>query len=434
MEGLDEIYKILENFKEENMFEIFDQVINSETYKLTPVGACGAIVSYFSHYTLCDKNMVMSQFLKFLFQNVPDHSLEVHFNFLLLWIRSSDEKALNYQIDCLEEFAPQLHEYEFENKNKNTFCHLAIAQLMERCQNCILPDEDCDLDEPIPSKEFLEKSSNLIRSKRASTYRGRLHMVTTRIFPAFASFAMSKNSVPLEFERNDDLIGVYLQKLASPSKLVPQDFKSIVSYLKKVNCVEYKNRIERIPSRVLTSLDNLQNQSYLQDPEVCLQISIMGLILEQANKEKDANENLFAPLVQRFASMCNVDGSMIINTVIRAESTYLKNGTLDASYDVSIISDKCDPVPEKPFTPLLPTFEIEPEQNEDNKTDFDMNDDLFDKESARKHIESFAGEDEEKWFEGNENNQWRAARLCVSYDMDRLDSESISLIPKNSNE
>lgn len=430
---MDEIYHILDGFSEENMQEIFNQIINSDTYKLTPVGVCGVIVSYFSHYEASMRNEIMSQFLKFLFQNVPDPKLDVQLFFLLLWIRSSDEQALDYQINCLEELAPQLHEYEFENKGINTFCHLAIAQLMERCQNYILPSEDCNLTEPLPSKEFLEKSSDLIRSKRAATYRGRLHMITTRIFPAFASFAMSKNCVPLEFERGDLPIGVYLQRIASPSNLSSTDFKMIATYLNKVNCVEYKNRVKRIPSRVLTSLDSLQNQSSVQDPEVCLQIAIMCLILEQSSQEGEQNESQFAPLVLKFSEMCHVDGLMIINTVKRAESTYLKIGTLDASYDISNLTEEVSQAPEKPFTPLLSSFEIEPEQNGDTTPDFSVIEDdaLFDKESARKQIISFAGDDEEKWFAGNGINEWRAARMCVSHFMDRLDSKSISLIPEN---
>lgn len=427
MEGLDEIYKILENFKEENMYEIFEQVINSATFELTPFAACGAIISHFSHYDVSNRNMILSEFLKFLFQKVPDPSLEVHFHFLLLWIRSSDEQALNYQIDCLEELAPQLHKYEFENKNRNTFCHLAIAQLMERCQNYILPSEECNLSEPLTSKEFLEKSSDLIRSKRASTYRGRLHMITTQIFPAFASFAISKNCVSLEYER-DDLIGLCLQKIASPSNLNAQDFKMIAAYLNKVNCVEYKNRVERIPSRVLTNLDSLQNQSSLQDPEVCLQIAIMCLILEQSSQESEVSGNQFIPLVQKFSTMCNVDGSMIIDTVRRAESTYLKIGTLDASYDISNISDSNTQPVEKPFKPLLPSFEIEPETIDDSAPD--AIEDVLDKESAIKRIESFAGEDEDKWFTGNGIDGWSAARLCFDYFKDRLDSKSFSLIPE----
>ncbi|KAK8889782.1 hypothetical protein M9Y10_034536 [Tritrichomonas musculus] len=434
MEGLDEISHILENFKEENMFEIFDQIINSEIFKLTPVGVCGSFVSYFGVFEKGDRNEIMSQFLMFLFEKNVDPKLEILFSFLFLWIRSSDEQALDYQIKCLEKLSPQLHGYEDKYKNTNNYCHLVIAQLMERCQTYVLPNEQCNMVETLSSEDFLQKSPSLIRSKRAATFRGRLHMITTRIFPAFAKFAMSKGSVPLEYNRSEPSalpsIADLLQKIASSdlSEILPNDFKMIASYLSKVQCVDCRNRIDRIPSRVLTCLESLQNQASEQDPEVCLQIAIMCLILDKSNQE-----NPFPQLVQKFASLCDIDGSMLVHTIKRAESTYLKSGTLEASYDISSLTDNSTPEIERPFKPLLSSFEIEPDQYETSPSEFDFANDnpIFEKESARKQIESFAGNDEKKWFAGNGIDEWRAGRLCVSFFLDRLDSKSISLIPED---
>jgi hypothetical protein len=315
---------------------------------------------------------------------------------------------MTWQIQALEQLAPQIKGL-LEIDPGNKIPQLAIAQLIERCSTHVLLPSQMTMPEAQNSKDFLSKSSDYSRSKLASEYRGRLHLVATRIFPAFANFAVSKKAVSVPAPTNDVAILTVLTHLAS-GKANQLDFQVAENFLTKVVCVDVKNRIPRTPARILTSLDNLQNVNDLQDPEVCLEIAIMCLILQPTGDR-------FANLVRKFAGLCGIEGDLIVRAVLTAiHSTLKQNEPLELG-EVPVIGEKSGPEEEDRFEPILKPWELEPTESVAEG-----------REKVEVEADDVGGGDRSNWFQGDELNEWRTARLCVARFMDRLDPNSFAVL------
>jgi hypothetical protein len=348
--------------------------------------------------------------MRFLFSSEPRSLKRTALEFFLLWLRSSGPDSLAAQIEVLESLSPQIRQL-LDQDNNYYHCRLIIAQLLERCSSHVLPGAVPPLSGAHCARDFLSVSSTLVRSRRAAELRGRLHLLSSRIFPPFADFALSKRCVQVaQTTHGDSPVLTSLERIAGGSA-GPLEFQAVEQFMSRATCIELRNRVPRLPPRVLASFDTIQSLGDAQDPEVCLQIAIMCAIVSE-------DKNRFSRYILKFARLCKVDGEVIVKILQQADTDVAKKA-VEARGD----SDEVDTSEEEPFEPLLKPFEIVNDQGADAGPQ------IREEVPPEVEIRQFAGPDPEKWFNGEEINEWRAARLCVAHFMDRLDPDSFAVLP-----
>jgi hypothetical protein len=411
MTGLGQVSDLLASCTPETLADTFNAVISVPAFSVNSTGVCAQIVSSFAALPL--GNDWSAQFIEFLFGFPSDTNAlkRSALDFLYLWIRSSGPDAIELQVTVLETIATRVR-ILLEAEPGNAIPQLAIAQLIDRCSTFVLPDLDKPF-EPVPSAAaFVATCPSLSRTSRSARIRGRLHIVASRIFPAFAPFTQAKKGLSVEVTRGDVPLLTVLQKLAGGTA-GPLDFQCADQFLSKVTVVR-PHGSGRLPGRVLWSFDSLQNPDEPQDAEVCLQIAIMCLILDPARPK-------FAALVRKFAAICGVDGNLIAETVQTVDEALVKQ-TEESVKRVEIPAVE-EPPADGTVDLIVKPFEVvlEEELPPIDHSEFSV-------ESVEAELESFAGPDRAKWFDGDENTAWRAARLCVAHLMGKLDPDSFAVL------
>lgn len=415
--SLVELNDILKNFKLDDPSPTFEAIIESNSYKENATGSSAIYINFC--YSI-ENPQKINEFIHFLFEK--ECETKVHkvnaMELFFLWVRASDGEEIEAQITCLEELTPQIKILNEQDKGFS-IPQLSIVQLLEKCQTHVLPGPESQLNEPILSTTFIKNSNKLIRSNRASVYRGRLHFIASKVFPAFLGITISKKSIHVQHEDSSSNIVVVLKKMAS-GHAEPLEYQLIDQFLSRAKCVDCNNRILRTPARVLTSLDLIQNQSSPQDAETCLEIAIMAYILNPQSET-------FTNHVQKFAQLCGANSKLILETVAVVEESTLKPNETPTIPE-QITMESAPTSEEGKYEPLFIPFDIEEEEaphfgNRESPTS-----DMIEQE-----IVSFAGETKSKWFDGSnsELSQWRAARLCVAHFMNQLDPNSFSIAEPN---
>jgi hypothetical protein len=406
--GLDEIRQLLDSVDRSALSSIFPSIISSRAFEFNSTGTCAQLVLTFTSGP--DGSIWCSEFMRFLFSCESKALKRTALEFFLLWLRSSGPDSLDSQIEALESFAPQIKQL-LEQDNSYYHSRLIIAQLLDRCSLHVLPGPTPSLSGVHSARDFLSVSPHLVRSRRAAELRGRLHLLSSRIFPPFADFALSKRCVQVvQTTRGDSPVPTALERIAG-GWAGPLEFQTVDQFMARATCVELRNRVPRPPPRVLASFETIQSLGDAQDPEVCLQIAIMCAIVSE-EKER------FFRYILKFAGLCKVDGEVIIKILHQADTDVTKRAA-EARGD----PDEADDSEKEPFEPLLKPFEVVHDDGADAEPQ------IREEVPAEVEIRQFAGPDPEKWFDGEEINEWRAARLCVAHLMDRLDPDSFAVLP-----
>ena len=403
MSGLDNVKALLAAASDATFEDTIKAITETKEFQQKSVGVNACLVCFcLEQPNGCD---LATRLIDLLFQSGSIDLGKSALEFMLLWIRGSGPAELERQIEILETHAGAIKAIVDSDK-AFTLHQLIISMLVSRCSSHVVTEGQV-VGEPLPSKEFLEACTS--RTFQANTLRGRLQIVTSRIFDENKPKA---EKVVVESSGDDPVIVAALKMIASGSA-GPLQFKVITDYLKneKLKCVQMCNRVSRTPARVLTSLENIQNLDIPQDCDVCLQIALMCLIVSKENEQE------FVDLVKHFAKQCHIDGDLVVDAVKTAKQPSDRAAQV-VTPDVDMTAEADDA---RNAEPILKPFDLDPEP------EIATIQHPLSPEQVRKQIEDFAGSDPSKWFDGDELNEWRVARLCVSHFMNKLDPNSFNI-------
>jgi hypothetical protein len=327
------------------------------------------------------------------------------FDFFLLWVRSSSASSIESQIATLESLSSQIRSF-LETDPGNTNPSLAIAQLIERSHLFCHPLPEPYFDQTCDSQTFLERSQHFVRSRRASSLRGRLHLLTARLFPTFSqppNFLCAKKPLAQFGERDVRLMKALesLVKGGSADSL-RLAFQVVEQFLTAASWIEMpKQSPKPPPPPVFSAYECLQNPTEPQDPVILLQIAIVCLIVQPNNLR-------VVSLVRKFATVCEIDPELIVwlvqNPVGMEMAGRGGGGGNEEKEGEGEVND------------LLERFDLKDDEVIREVPKVDMN-------------SAVEGVDQEKWFDGDELERWRVARICVANFYDRIDPDSFGLLP-----
>ncbi|KAH0794064.1 hypothetical protein GPJ56_001942 [Histomonas meleagridis] len=238
--------------------------------------------------------------------------------------------------------------------------------------------------------------------------KGRILLAASKLFPVLVEKPAPKKQQTNEFEvdKDESLISQALKK-SSSNPTNPLIFKSVARFLKNAKCVSYENRIKRPPARVLTSLEGISSQQ-LQDPEVCLQIAIMCVILQPPE------DTTFDGFVKDFASLCKIDGKMILDLVKSSIQTTLPD--VSDMDKFRFMQGEPHEEEEEKFEPILRPFDVTFPDETNPMIEISTENTILDENNLN------------DLFSDDSFYEWRNARYCVANCIDRLDPNSFSFL------
>jgi hypothetical protein len=407
--GLDELKSLLSSADPNNIPATFPSIVSTAAFLNSSTGAGAHIVFFFQ--SLPNSDALSCAFMRFLFEKPSDGlMLKRGLDFFLLWIRASTAESLDAQITVLESLAPQVRAFlEVEQGNPNP--SIALAQLIERSRLYPMPNATPLFTQTCDSRTFLENSPTFMRSARAAEIRGRLHLLTSRLFPTFlqpANFLPAKRPLPPLVSPPDVRLLKALESLAKGGNTnsLRIALQVVEQFLKAATWITPSVRIPRPPVPIFTAFELLQNPAEPQDPTVLLQIAIMCLIIQSDNPK-------FSSLIRKFAPVCDIDADLLIDLIQKP----IENETLPTQE--MPVPPTIPDQPSTEFRPLFQPFELEPEEPPS----------VAQPGIGEERIEDVAGKDPAHWFDGDSLTTWRVARLCVANMFDQIDPDGFGLLP-----